>query len=107
MGVSVVPLGPGFSHNELRLLVRKGIAQGRLPVFVFKQSNAQDGSGHPCEVCGQPIDREHTSYEVNVHGRLLQFHVVCFLVWQLECTSRLSREDQRHPRNSCVEPLGR
>lgn len=88
-----MPLGPGFAHEELRSLAVERIADDRLPVWVPKRVYAGYGSGERCDLCMQPIEREQAAYEADDYRHALVFHVTCYAVWQLECTSRLSSEE--------------
>ena len=81
-----MPYGSRLSEKELRSIARRLISDGRLPIMFPKELLGGYGSGSPCCLCEQPIDRQHVEYEVTDarNGRELRFHVVCYAAWQLE-----------------------
>lgn len=82
-----MPYGSRSSEKELRSLARQSISSGRLPVVFSKNVYGGYGSGLPCCLCEQIVEREHVEYEVvDVRTqRTLRFHYVCHAAWQLEC----------------------
>ena len=93
-----MPHGPGLSHDELRSKAVEQIEAGQLPVLTpSERLYAGYGSDEPCNLCGEPIGAKQVAYDVNESScaRNLIFHVVCYSVWQLECSSRLGQERTR------------
>ncbi len=78
-------------------MARKLIRDGRLPIVFSRNLIAGYGSGLPCCLCEQPIERQHVEYEVTASSREreLIFHLVCHAAWQLECVAIRSSQDAR------------
>lgn len=82
-----MPYGPRFSDDELRLMARVRIDDGRLPNMLSRMFSPHYGLDELCQLCDQRID----SYRVGYHltdprsGEVLSFHMACYKLWQLEC----------------------
>ena len=76
-----------MSDDDLRLIARAGIADGRLPLIASQSMQASYGSGIKCHLCERPIEQQHIEYEVSDprDGRRLSFHLACHGIWQLAC----------------------
>ncbi len=64
--------------------IRERLRQGRLPREAAQLVSAGAGSGLPCAGCGQEILHTDQQWECEVDGCRLQFHQVCYLVWDEE-----------------------
>jgi len=65
------------------------ISDGKVPVVDPVTLLGDNGSGTPCRVCEQPVQRHQIEYEVtDPEGRLLSFHQACQAIWPLECRAR-------------------
>ncbi len=94
-----MPFGPRLPHAELRSRAALQINSGNLPLIVPHEVVAGQGAGEPCAVCGQSIERSQTVYEVadSRYCHALALHVVCYSVWQLECSGRLQSAERQPP----------
>lgn len=74
-----MPQGTPLSDDDLRLIARAGIAEGRLPLLMSHSAQASYGSGIRCSLCERPIAQRHIEYEVPDprDGRPLSFHLAC------------------------------
>jgi hypothetical protein len=76
-------------ENELRLLARSRIEEGRLPSTVPARAWAGRGSDAPCSLCDKIIASGEVEYEVESRAgestRIHRFHFLCHAAWQLEC----------------------
>jgi hypothetical protein len=77
-----------FDEYELRLEVRRRIADGRLPCEPGQALWAGAGDGQLCSLCDRVIDAQQIEYELQftrtpqlVH----RFHRICHQSWELEC----------------------
>jgi hypothetical protein len=80
-------------ESELKALAAHRIRQDLLPSQLPKCVWAGQGSGKPCSLCDQAIDKTETEYELDVPaGRanaVVRLHLRCHTLWQLEL-ARLS-----------------
>ncbi len=82
-------------ENELRVRARSLLAGGELgcepPVRVW----GGYGSGLPCSLCTQPINRDDIEYQIAQHAdgqlRISHFHFECHAAWQVECLDEAAR----------------
>jgi hypothetical protein len=83
-----MPTKPVRPESELRLLVQQRIKDRRLPIMRPAQIYAGHGSGTPCCVCDQPIERAKMEYEIPGPDAAtrLKFHFACYVIWQQECS---------------------
>ena len=74
-------------YTALRLLVRRHLENGRLPLMQPRQIAAGYGSGRACAACDHPITTTQVEYEVDDYrdGARLRFHIGCHVAWRLEC----------------------
>lgn len=88
-----MPYGSRLSEEDLRSIARQLISDGRLPVIFSENLFGGYGSGLPCCLCEQPIERKHVEYEVTDprNGRAFRFHLVCHAAWELECVQAEQR----------------
>jgi len=91
MTAQISAVMPG--EPELREKAREAIRGGRLPGTRASRTFGGPGSGATCVVCGGPIPRSDTEYELefNRHGVVPGFdryylHYRCFVAWELERT---------------------
>ena len=70
--------------QELRLLIRKRLADGRL-FRVGGVSVERRGTGRPCVVCGQIIELPKPEREVEENGYRAVVHDDCYRLWRDEC----------------------
>ena len=54
-----MPQGTLLSDDDLRLIARAGIADGRLPLIASQSMQASYGSGIKCHLCERPIEQQH------------------------------------------------
>lgn len=82
-----MPRGCPMSDDDLRLIARAGIDDGRFPMTISHCVQARYGSGIRCHLCERPIERHHIEYDVSDprDGHSLPFHLACHGIWQLEC----------------------
>lgn len=76
-------------EQELRLIARQRIAEGRLPSAPPARMWGGYATGELCSLCNQPILPEQVIYEVEatLGGTLrsFNFHAICQSSWQQEC----------------------
>jgi len=87
-----MPTESQLQDPALRRRVRQLIENGQLPVMLPRQILAGYGSGCVCAACGHPITSTQMGYEVerDRDADSLSFHLGCHVVWQLECSRRIS-----------------
>ncbi len=77
-----------FDEAELRLEVRRRIANGQLPRAPQQYLWAGAGDGHLCSLCDRPIDSQQIEYELQFNtspATHYRFHRICHEAWELEC----------------------
>ena len=80
-------LGLRLPEGELRRRARARIDDGRLPRMFSRIFRPQYGSDEMCELCDQCIDRYRVDQVTDPRdGDVLAFHLVCYKLWQLECS---------------------
>ena len=72
-------------EQELRALARERIAKGELPGEPSPKVWGGYGTGRPCSLCREPVQRDQIEFEVDGAGHVLIFHMICQGVWHLEC----------------------
>jgi hypothetical protein len=81
----LVRIAGGADPNcHLRQSIRERLADGRL-FRVSGVSVERRGTGQPCVVCGQVIERSNPEREVEEDGRLAVAHDDCYRLWREEC----------------------
>ena len=70
-----------YNHAVLHALTRELLASGKLPYESPRETFGGDGSGEPCALCGETIERSHTEIEAVYRGGALHFHVDCNNAW--------------------------
>lgn len=72
-----------MDDTPLRTVARAKIADGTLPRHDPVRTWAGPGIGQPCAVCGQPIPRSDTEYELQFANdtATLRFHRRCQAAW--------------------------
>jgi len=78
----------------LRVLVRRKLDDGRLPLDLTRTISVGNGSGNTCLACDQTITVEQVEYQAfgPRYGPALRLHWGCHVVWQLECIERMRRQ---------------
>ena len=73
--------------TELRARIHRLIDQGSLPVMHPERVAGGYGFGRKCDACDEPITRDQIEYEVEGgrYGVPLEFHLGCYVLWQLDC----------------------
>ncbi len=82
-----MPYGSDLSEDQLRLMARARIDDGRLPRMVSSFFTPHYGLDELCELCDQGIDQYRVGYhraDPRDWRRALTFHLVCYKSWQLE-----------------------
>ena len=77
-----------FDEHELRLEVRRRIADGRLPCKPEQALWAGAGDGQLCSLCDRVIDAQQIEYELQFASTpqlVHRFHRICHQTWELEC----------------------
>lgn len=77
-----------FDEHELRLEVRRRIADGRLPREPQLNLWAGTGDGQLCSLCDRVIDSQQIEYELQFAAGtevVHRFHRICHQAWELEC----------------------
>ena len=88
-----MPTGPQIPEDELLLLVRRRIDEGRVPVAIPASITAGYGSAEEiCRICDVHIMQHQVMYEIkDLRGSdELTFHLTCYMTWQRECAQRLA-----------------
>jgi len=77
--------------ERLRLLIRRKIQDGRLPLSVTKVQGSPS-AGAKCEACEATLSLEQLLLEVTtLNRRHVQLHVLCHQVWDEERQAAPSR----------------
>ena len=69
------------SARAVEETIRERLRQSRLPRDGAQLVSAGSGSDLPCAGCGQEILPADQQWECEVAGCRLQFHQLCYLVW--------------------------
>jgi hypothetical protein len=82
-------LAPPGTDENLRLLVRQKLHDGRLPHHGMKRSSIDPGGTKSCDGCEERITKAQVVQEVVLTGGRgmrgsIQFHLGCFQVWDHE-----------------------
>ena len=87
----------------LRVLVRRKLDDGRLPLDLTKNDCRKPWIGNICLACDQTITVEQVEYQAfgPRYGPALRLHWGCHVVWQLECIERM-RKQWRSRRNETL-----
>jgi hypothetical protein len=90
----------------LRLLVRRKLDDGRLPLDLTKTIAVGNGSGNSCLACDQTITAEQVEYQAfgPRYGPALRLHWGCHVVWQLECIERMRKQWRSRRNETLGEP---
>ena len=93
MGVCM-PTESQLYDAALRVLVRRKLDDGRLPLDLTKTIAVDHGSGNICLACDQTISIEQIEYQAfgPRYGPALRLHWGCHVVWQLECIERIGKQ---------------
>ena len=71
-------------ETALRLLAKRKIETGALPLAAPETAFAGNGSGLPCSLCEQPIAADEYEFEYgNNDGKIPRFHLRCQAIWRL------------------------
>ena len=73
--------------ESLRILIREKLASGGLARNVIQRVSGSPGKGQVCVACGTTIGKSQFSMggiPSGEHGQALQFHTVCFAIWDSE-----------------------
>ena len=74
--------------QEIRLIVRRKLQDGRLPYDSMPRFWGGPGDGEHCDVCDTLITKEQLVMEgiasVFTNEKPVQFHVQCFYIWDAE-----------------------
>jgi len=74
--------------EEVRLLIRKKLQNGRLPDRSMPMLFGGPGDGQVCDGCGEPVVSGHVVTEGSAStlndSKPVQFHIKCFRVWDIE-----------------------
>jgi DNA repair exonuclease SbcCD ATPase subunit len=72
-------------RSELERRAEAKIEAGELPAAFRGSTRAGGGSGEPCDLCGQTVEKSGIEYEVEWQKeaavRVLRFHLECFQAW--------------------------
>jgi hypothetical protein len=80
-----------MDQDRLRLLIRRKIQDGRLPLSVSKVQGSPS-AGEKCDACEATLSLEQLLLEVTTSdGRYVQLHVHCHQVWDEERQAAPSR----------------
>lgn len=79
------------TESELRGFASERIKRHLLPTGTGIQVWAGPGTGELCSLCGMPVGREETEYEIDECEcgtvRTFRLHVPCHAVWYAELTA--------------------
>ena len=68
--------------SEIRLLIQKKLADGRLPHNSIPRVWGGSGAGEMCDACDEVIAKTQFVMEgVGAEHKAVQFHVLCFQLW--------------------------
>jgi hypothetical protein len=74
-----------MESQALRLLLRAKLADGRLPHDHIPRIWSGPGNNESCDACEETISKAQMIMEgIGLDGRGVQFHVVCFPLWDAE-----------------------
>ena len=72
-------------RSDLELRAEEKIEAGELPAASAGRTRARGGSGQPCDLCCETVEKAGIEYEAEwqkAEGvRLLRFHLDCFQAW--------------------------
>lgn len=71
-----------YNQAVLDALATELLASGKLPYEHPMEITGGDGSGEPCALCGELIDRSDIEIEAVYPRRSLHFHVACNNAWK-------------------------
>jgi hypothetical protein len=73
-------------YDVVRLLIQTKLRDGRLPYDGVTRSWSSPSAGETCEGCDMLLAKEHALMAVTTLTctRAIQFHVICFQVWNEE-----------------------
>jgi hypothetical protein len=83
-----MPESMQFDEKELRLEVRRRVADGRLPCETQRYLWAGTGDGQLCSLCDRPVHPDQIEYELQFNtnpATVYRFHLICHQAWELEC----------------------
>lgn len=83
--------GPDVPEETLRQTACKRLDATELPVVRVEDLGAGPGSGNRCDLCGSTISKDQIEYAVQMGARMMNFHIICFSAWQIECAKRIPR----------------
>jgi len=80
------PVEFSISSDVVRLLIQGKLREGRLPYDGVTRTWTSPSAGETCEGCDMLLAKEHVLMTVTTltRGRAIQFHVICFQVWNDE-----------------------
>jgi hypothetical protein len=71
--------------KSLRLLIRERLEGGGLPRNGLQRVSGGPGNGESCVACREIIAKSQFAMEgLSEHVKVLQFHVGCFSLWNME-----------------------
>jgi hypothetical protein len=74
-----------MDQESLRLLIQRKIQDGRLPHDGSRRVQGSPSTGERCDACEAVLSLDQLLIEVRTAGQiLLQLHVRCFELWELE-----------------------
>jgi len=88
-------------ENELRVIARTLIQQGRLPSIAPSRVWGGFGHGENCSLCAKVLNTSDVAYEIEERiedtNRLYRFHFICHAAWQFECAreEHIRQTDQK------------
>jgi hypothetical protein len=86
---------PVASHDNLRVLVGRKLADGNLPSGAFGAVSQTYGSREVCDACAKPVAPSDVLYRIYGAGyRYFHFHRACFSIWG-ECALILASPSKR------------
>ena len=108
MGVCM-PTESQLYDAALRVLVRRKLDDGRLPLDLTKTIAVGNGSGNTCPACDQTIAVEQVEYQAfgPRYGPALRLHWGCHVVWQLECIERMHKQGRSRRNETLGQPKDR
>ena len=81
------------NEGELRALARRVLSTGGLPRRDPDRTWGGAGVGAPCSLCGEPVRRDQTEYELQFFRDgatpgldRYHLHIRCFSAWEMERT---------------------
>jgi len=75
-----------MEHEELRLLIRAKVQDGRLPRDRGPSAFGLPGDGDKCDACWEILTAAVMMMEIYSHaaGRTVRFHADCYSLWEAE-----------------------